>query len=130
MSARHPLAASETVAYEALFGYIEIAHGDPYVPYLSQAEVTHEALSEKISKRILIYERGSQFELLCNVPTTYMWVSKIPHDILEKYNLVVKKCAGNNKRHKDYLIYKSNYRLSEVDNCFIDKVKQTQSELR
>ncbi len=130
MSVAHELAAQQTIQFEHLNGYIEIAHGDPYVPYLPQAEIKQEVLGGNADKRVFVYERASQFELLSSVPTTYMWVSAIPQCILDRYNLITRKCTGNNKRHKDFLIYRSDYHLTDIDRCFIDKIKQTQSALR
>ena len=38
MSRNHPLADKETISYEDLSEYIEIAHADPYVPTLSMSK--------------------------------------------------------------------------------------------
>jgi hypothetical protein len=48
-----------------------------------------------------------------------MWVSPAPPSVLERYNLVQKKCIDNKKVYKDVLIYKSGYKLTELDKKFI-----------
>ena len=43
-------------------------------------------------------------------------------DVKEKFGLVVKPCKGNKKFYRDVLIYRSGYKLTELDNAFISKV--------
>ena len=95
MSADNPLAKKENVTFDDLKDYIEIAHADPYVPSMPLSKVVKEELSENINRRIYIFERASQFDLLSINPETFMWVSPAPETLLNRYNLVQKKCADN-----------------------------------
>ncbi len=128
VSKNHPLAKAEDVKPEELSDYIEIAHGDPYVPSLPLIDVKKAELSEFVDKRIFVFERGSQFQLLEEVPNTFMWVSPMPKDLLDKYSLTEVKCSGNNKIYKDVLIYRKNYVLSELDDKFIDSLKKAKEK--
>jgi hypothetical protein len=119
MSANNPLAQKENITYDDLKGYIEIAHADPYVPSLPMAKVVKEELPDNIKRRIFIFERASQFDLLSKNPETFMWVSPAPQSLLERYNLVQKKCGDNKKVYKDVLIYKNGYKLTKLDRQFI-----------
>lgn len=120
MSKDNPLAAKEVINYADLAGYIEIAHADPYVPSLPVSKVVKEELPDNvIDRRIFIFERGSQFDLLSINPETFMWVSLAPKSLLERYNLVLRKCVDNRKVYKDVLIYKNGYKLSKIDRQFI-----------
>lgn len=119
MSADSPLAQKENITFDDLKDYIEIAHADPYVPSLPMAKVVKEELPDNINRRIFIFERASQFDLLSQNSSTFMWVSPAPQDILDKYNLVQKKCSQNKKVYKDVLIYKNGYKLTELDKKFI-----------
>ena len=119
MSKSHPLADKEKIELKDLADYIEISHADPYVPSLPLIDVKKAELSESVDKHIFVFERGSQFVLLEKVPTTFMWVSPIPDELLEKYSLVQKKCIGNTKVYKDVLIYRKGYKLTELDDAFI-----------
>ncbi|MBO5955593.1 MAG: LysR family transcriptional regulator, partial [Clostridia bacterium] len=74
-------------------------------------------------------ERGSQFDLLEKVPTTFMWVSPIPEELLEKYNLVQLKCEGNGKIYKDVLVYRNGYKLTELDKMFVDELCKARKEI-
>ena len=122
MSAESPLAAKETITFEDLRSYIEIAHADPYVPSMALSKVVKEELPDNIDRRIFIFERASQFDLLSMNPETFMWVSPAPEKLLTRYNLVQRSCAENKKVYKDVLIYRTGYRLSELDRQFITKL--------
>ena len=122
MSAENPLAKKETITFDDLSDFIEIAHADPYVPSMPLSKVVKEELPDNIDRRIFIFERASQFDLLSNNPETFMWVSPAPESLLKRYNLVQKKCVDNKKIYKDVLIYKDGYKLSKLDRQFITEL--------
>ena len=64
MSKDSPLAKLDTISSDDLVDYIEIAHADPYVPSIPVSKVVKEELSDDIDRRIFVFERTSQFELL------------------------------------------------------------------
>ena len=66
MSADSPLAELDEITFDDLTDYIEIAHADPYVPSLPLSKVVKEELPDNIERRIFIFERASQFDLLSN----------------------------------------------------------------
>ena len=119
MSADNPLAKKDNITFDDLKDYVEIAHADPYVPSMPISKVVKEELPDNINRRIFIFERASQFDLLSINPETFMWVSPAPQRILERYNLVQKKCGDNKKVYKDVLIYKKGYKLTKLDREFI-----------
>ena len=51
-----------------------------------------------------------------------MWVSPVSKRLLDRYGLVQKECIDNTKEYKDLLIYRSNYKLSKLDQEFITKL--------
>ena len=119
MSERHPLAKKQDVTLKDLSEYIEINHADPYVPSMPLVDVKKSELSEHVDKRIFIFERATQFTLLSEVENTFMWVSPISDKILKKFGLISKNVKENNKVYKDVLIYRKNYKLTELDSLFI-----------
>ncbi len=119
MSRESPLAQLDHITFNDLPGYIEIAHADPYVPSLSMAKVLKEEHPDNIDRRIFIFERASQFELLNRNAQTFMWVSPVPEELLSRYGLVVRRCDENRKVYKDVLVYRKGYRLTELDQRFI-----------
>ena len=122
MSADSPLAELDEITFDDLTDYIEIAHADPYVPSLPLSKVVKEELPDNIERRIFIFERASQFDLLSENPDTFMWVSPAPQKVLDRYNLVQRKCVDNKKVYKDVLIYKNGYKLTKMDKQFITEL--------
>lgn len=120
-SENHPLAAKETIWLEDLEAYTELVHGDENYHKVNPAG--------DIAKRIYLYERGSQFDLLKNVPTTYMWVSPIPEEILNNNNLVQKKCSNSSVCFKDVLIAKSDYQFSAYASRFLESLQQVKGDM-
>ena len=51
--------------------------------YLSLIHIWHT----NTNRRIHVYERCSQFSILQNLPTAYMWSSPMPQRALEQYHL-------------------------------------------
>lgn len=122
MSRQHPLAQKESIVMAELKPFIEIAHADPYVPSLPMSEVKKEELPEDSERRIFVFERASQFDLLSENHETYMWVSPIPDKLLKRYDLVQKPCVDNHKLYRDLLIYRRDYHLTDLDRAFITEL--------
>ncbi len=129
MSKDNPLAQKKEITFDDLIDYIEIAHADPFVPSMPMSKVIKEELPDNIDRRIYIFERASQFDLLEKNPETFMWVSPVPENLLKKYDLVQKNCVENKKLYKDVLIYKKGYKLSELDRRFITQLCDTKRKI-
>lgn len=127
MSNQHPLAAKENFSYRDLDDYIEIAHGDLMIPVAAPKGMQTE--TERSKRRIYVYERGSQFDLLRKVPATYMWVSPMPAELLACYGLVQKPCEETGETYEDLLIYPKDYRLTALDNAFIEQLYAVRDEV-
>ena len=124
ISKDHPLASKEEVTLEDLSDCIEVCHADPYVPTVPMIDVRKSELTEFVDRKIYVYERGTQFVILGNVPDTFMWVSPVPQQLLDNYNLAQIKVKGSEKPYKDVLIYRRDYRLSDFDREFISAVQR------
>lgn len=122
MSKDSDLASKEVITSEDLSECVEICHADPYVPSMPLIDVKKAELSESVDKRIFVFERASQMELLSKVRNSFMWVSPVPKESLEKYGLVEKVCDIKEKTYKDVLIYREDYRLSDFDSRFIEEL--------
>lgn len=129
MSTESPLAKKEHITYNDLKDKIEIAHADPYVPSLPFAQIKKTELPDNSDRRIFVFERASQFELLTQNPETFMWVSSIPQSLLERYGLIQRECEENHKIYKDVLIYHKDYTLSKLDNLFIEQLIRAKREV-
>lgn len=123
-----PLASLPVIHHSDTEDLIEIAHADPYVPSLSAARVKKEELPGNINRRIYVFERCSQFELLAENPEIFMWVSPLPQKVLDRYGLVQRECPDNTRVYKDVLVYKKGYRLTELDRQFMDEIQKSRDK--
>ncbi len=130
MSEKSPLASARSVTEEELEDYIEILHGDTAVPNVSAALQKKNSRMKSHKRHIYVFERGSQFDILSSVPNTFMYVSPLPDEILKRYRLVQKPCAGVKRTNRDTLIYQSSYRLSKTDQMFLDVLKDVIREIQ
>lgn len=128
MSRNHPLADAEEIRQQDLKKYIEIIHGDTAIPYLSNKDNRKTPDSACDKRKIYVYERCSQFDLLSCIPGTYMLVSPIPERLLEKYELIQRKYTASSMRCRDVLIYPKGYKITELDKKFVDKVYEAKNE--
>lgn len=129
MNSSSPLAAKENITFDDLKDKIEIAHADPYVPSLPFAQIKKEELPDNSDRRIFVFERASQFELLSQNPETFMWVSSIPQKLLQRYGLTQRVCDENRRVYKDVLIYRRDYTLSSLDNLFIEQLVKAKRDV-
>lgn len=122
------LAKLETVHFSDLTSKIEIAHADPYVPSLSLSQVRKEELPSDIPRVIYVFERASQYEVLSSNPDTFMWVSPVPQETLDRYGLVMIDCPDNTKIYKDVLIHHKDYVLTDLDKAFITELSNSKRQ--
>lgn len=123
MSKHHPLAHHKDIPYYDLCDYTEIVHGDFQVPSLSPSELKKDFRAKLPSKRIYVYERGSQFDLLQRVKGSFMWVSPIPQDVLDHQNMILRKSSAGSLVNKDIIIYKQNHVFTPYEKLFIEMLK-------
>ena len=129
MSRKNPLAEKDKLEEKDLEGYIEIAHADPFVPSLPFVEVKKEELPDNVSRRIFVFERASQFEILSKNNRTFMWASPVPKSLLDAYDLVQMSCGDNSKLYKDLIIHRNGYSFTKLDNAFIAELCRAKREL-
>ena len=118
------LAAKDVIRFSDLPPFIQIAHADPYVPSLPLSAVRNEELPQ-VPRRIFVFERGSQLDLLTENPETFMWVSPLPERLLRQFHLVQRECADNQRVYRDMLIHRQDYQLTELDKRFITELTQS-----
>ena len=119
----HPLAAQEEVDERELYPFIEIIHGDTVIPHVPRNVTETERGTTPGNKKVLVYERGSQFDILARVPGSYMWVSPVPEDLLKRNGLVQRKCKQS-PGFSDLLIYQTNHRFSTLENDYLERLEQ------
>lgn len=125
-SKNHPLASKEVIQISDLNPYVEIVHGDVSIPYMDNHDIKN-TIKNKDGKKIYIYERGSQFELLSQINESYMWVSPIPEEILIRHQLVQKKCVDEKHIYRDMLIKRNNLDVykNQMSKWFLNEIEKS-----
>ena len=128
MSKSHPLANKEEIFLSELGDYTELIQGDNEEMRRENSVADVSALKGTQEKKIYLYGRGSQGDILTNVRGTYMWVSNMPERVLHAGNLTMKKCADQNRVARDILVYRQGHMFSEYEeklrNCMKEKIKE------
>lgn len=127
MSGNNPLASSDILTAKDLNQCVEILHGDDMVPHLSSSELKKNVKPR--SRRIYVYERGSQLDLLNQINDSFMFVSPLPKVLLERYGLYQKRCTLSDQRFKDVLIYPKGYQLTEIDHAFMNEINLVKDDI-
>lgn len=117
----HPLAHGSGLTAEDFLPYVEVTFGDETVPYIRTSEAETVSGSLRNKKRVLVYGRATQLDLLRANPLAYMWGSPLPEKALQSNDLIQRKCAATGK-FEDFLIYRSGYRFSRLDRAFVDQL--------
>jgi DNA-binding transcriptional LysR family regulator len=80
-------------------------------------------------KRIFVFERGSQFDLLARIPNAFMWVSPMPRDVLARNALVQRGCAAGDIGFKDVLVYRRGRAFGALERAFIDSLERAKNTI-
>lgn len=119
MNKENPLANLREIPYNLLSFYTEIVHGD-FTPVNSLDGEENQNL--KNSNSIIVFDRGSQIDMLRNIKTSYMWASPVPFEMLYSSDIIEKSCY-NVTEYSDVLIRHINKELNETETNFIEFLK-------
>ena len=89
MRSYHPLLSAPEITFEDLCQYTETVHGDHRNPVITMSRV-NPLLHEPPSRRIYVYDRSSQIDLLKTIPGSYMWASPIPRHMLTESDMILR----------------------------------------
>ena len=128
VSKDHPLAHEAAINGQDLQPFIEIIHGDTAIPHMPERFTETERGITPGSKKIKVYERGSQFDILTRVPDTYMWVSPMPQDLLVRNGLIQKRCVQS-PQFIDMLIHRAGHTFSDLENQFVDLLNASADQI-
>lgn len=111
-----------------LESFIEILHGDNTLPNGEYVDISAGNTKLSNQKRIYVYERGSQFDLLNKITNTFMWVSPMPQDVLDRNFLATKHCDFMEKDMCDMLICRNGHRYTREEKNFIKEINKVLAE--
>jgi DNA-binding transcriptional LysR family regulator len=129
MGQKHPLACRDHLTYLDFADSIELVQGDIQKPSFTFESDEFSVTRVNSQKTVSVYDRGSQFELLRQLPSSYIWSSPVPYETLKLYGLVQRPCSYPGNLHRDFLIYRSGYRFSKPENEFIYRLMRIISQL-
>ena len=113
-----PLAKHEVKDLSELNRYMEILHDDFQLPGEDGGDGVRWHVND--SRRIHVYERCSQFSILQQLLSAYMWASPMPQRALDQFHLVLKKCPAQCQVMRDVLVYPDHGALRSEEQAFID----------
>ena len=123
----NPLVRKNKLTLEDLQAGVCLEHGDEELPFIVKERRSNKG--ETKEKSILVYERGSQFELLKSVPGAYMWITAMPEPMLQSMGLVQRECEIEGNWMEDILIYPKYYNLTELDRAFIQNLETVRNKM-
>ena len=121
MRSDHPLAKQQSLQADDLAPYIEVMFGDEETPALSCGVSMPGAVPAQGGRRILVYDRAMQKQMLRSHLLAYAWASPMPQEELAASGLVQRSCRHSGE-FVDLLICKNGYYFSETDRNFIDRL--------
>ena len=113
-----PLARKAIRDLSELDKYMEILHDDFQLPGEDGGDGVRWHVND--SRRIHVYERCSQFSILQQLPSAYMWASPMPQRALDQFHLVLRKCPAQRQVMRDVLVYPDHGALRPEEQTFID----------
>ena len=118
MHRSHPLSSKPQITPDELEKFPEIVHGDlPSAPPAGEKELQPSGAQDS---KIEVFDRAGQFGILRHVPGSYIWVSPVPQEILDLYQLVQIPCTAP-PVCRDTAVWKG--RLSASGSEFLDEVR-------
>lgn len=126
MGKSHPLCNIPEIPYHLLSQYTEIVQSD-FNPVISE-EISDTKKAEP-KRKISVFDRGSEFDILKNVKGSYMWVSPIPFSVLHDNGLIQKPCYNIND-YCDIIIFPVHNNISPVALDLINHIKMEISQFK
>lgn len=112
-----PLAKHEVKDLSELNHYMEILHDDFQLPGEDGGDGVRWHVND--SRRIHVYERCSQFSILQQLPSAYMWASPCPSGRWTS-SIWCSKCPAQRQVMRDVLVYPDHGALWPEEQAFID----------
>lgn len=121
VSQKSPLAGKKDLTAEDLAEYMELYCPD-FAALSPQADIRKTGTSGSSDKKMRIDDRSACFSLLDAMPHSFLRACPEPEPVLARYGLVQSAEERWPKRYKDVLIYRKDYRLSELDHLFLTEL--------
>lgn len=124
MSKKSPLAHKAKITKDMLFDQVAVVYGDYEIPSASYAVITEISDILLSRKRVYVYERATAMETLSRCPHTYMWITGLHPETLEREDLVLRRCQDVNVRNLGYSIHLADTVLSSPIKALLKRMEQ------
>lgn len=128
MGSHHPAADREEAAPASMGDGIEVAFGDPYAPCLPPSEAKKSTWPSGVGRRLWVYDRATQFDLLTAVPGAYSWTVPLPNGQLNRFGLVQRPCSGH-PAVRELLVLRKHVRLTAREEDLLHFFAEAQQRL-
>ena len=81
-------------------------------------------VSEPAGKRITVYDKAFQLDLIRRFPGCYTFEAPVPQDVLTRYGLIQKHFSLPENHYKDVLIFRSGYEFTDDDLLYYKMLKE------
>ena len=126
----HPLANQEYVHFSDLVNYTALVHGDNHFLTFSDSETDKLYRTHLYKNSISIFERGSQFDFLRDIPGTFMLISPLPQELLNAYDLVQVKLPDSEiGLFEDLMITRKDRRYTDFVQELMHQILEVEREI-
>ena len=122
VSSFSPLATAEKVQMKDLVNYVELVSDDPFVPISAAYAVKNETPTDCSARRIFSGDKGGRLVILSANPHAFTWSTPVGEQTARRFGLVQRPCSDFVRTYKDAVIYDKNYKLTALDEQFIDEL--------
>lgn len=130
MHKSHPLANREMVHFSDLLDYTALVHGDNQFHAGSNKDTDQLYRSNLYKNSISIFERGSQFDFLRDVPGTFMLISPLPKELLNAYDLVQVRLPDDEMGLiEDLMITRRDHRYTDFVQELMHQILEVEREI-
>ena len=124
------MANREYVHFSDLVNYTALVHGDNHFLTFSDAETDKLYRTHLYKNSISIFERGSQFDFLRDIPGAFMLISPLPQELLNAYDLVqVKMPDSEIGLFEDLMITRKERRYTDFVQELMHQILEVEREI-
>ncbi|MEG0805479.1 MAG: LysR family transcriptional regulator [Lachnospiraceae bacterium] len=128
VSAKSRLLNKEEVLPSDLETCIEVVRGDNVLPNGESVDVSVGNSKTVTQKKIYVYDRASQFDLLIQVENTFMWVAPMPETLLERNGLATIPCSFMDRDMRDVIVFRKGHPFTTEELLFMEELQNVLKE--
>lgn len=128
-SVNSPIAKLNVVDESDLEELTEILFGDNVMHYGRSARSVKNAREKDNHHHIMVYERVGMLNALRGNENSYTRITPPPAGCYNEEEIAIIPLRSGDRKYRDVLFYRKDYKMSDTDKLFIEKLKEVISEL-